>query len=113
MNIKDLQSGMIVETAKGLQFLVTVITGSSLVLFTSNNGGLCDSVSDFDENLLSLSSKFSDIVKVYRITALVDGSNSINSLPKILIWERPTIEVTVEDIAKKFNTSIKYLKIII
>lgn len=105
---RHLRSGMVVEYADGERRLVIDFMGELILI--SNEGFY--SLHAYREDLTCY---FHELVinKVFIVSPgnLIDMLSEEN--PYVQIWERPNpvTEVTMEEIAKKFNISIEQLKI--
>lgn len=105
---KHLRSGMVVEYMSGQRRLVADLMGE---LFLISNEGSSD-LSNHREDLTCLFYELT-INKVFivargHLTYMLSENN-----PCVQIWERPNpvTEVTMEEIAKKFNIDVRQLKI--
>lgn len=105
----DLKPGMVVEYRNGDRRII-LETEKELIL--SGNYG-CSVLSSYSQNLLKIGSNLNlDIVKVY----FIKDSKSLESILNLsnlkLIWERKeTVELTLQQIADKFNVPVENIKI--
>ena len=109
MKKKDLKAGMIVETVnKKLYLLVSTERDG---LYGLNNEGWLRLL-DFSEDLKCIHSESHSINKVYSGQQPV-GLQYLNDFKGNLLWERekPKTELTLEQIAKKFNIPVESLRI--
>lgn len=103
---KHLRSGMVVEYANGDRRLVTEIEG---ILFLISEDGF-QPLEDYNEDLTI----DNEDININKIGFLKLKSNLRNMLRNVdFIWERPNpvVEVTFEEIAKKFGISVEQLRI--
>lgn len=124
MKKSDLRSGMIVVNRKGRKGIVLLnsvngdILGGGLSIL--NNTWM--PLSSLDDNLNYIdypNQKDSDIIKVYvPLNNKTMGSFDINNSHAFkLLWERKeetielTIELTIDEIAEKFNVPVENIKI--
>ena len=111
MKKSDLKVGMVVERRNGVKMLV--METPSVGRFLSNNDIWCP-LTDYTETLeyRNLSKSF-DIVKVYKGAKYGFGFNYLIDFAEDVIWERekPKTELTLEQIAEKFNIPVESLRI--
>jgi hypothetical protein len=102
---KHLRSGMIVEYVSGERRLVTDLMGR-LVLISEDG---FQPLSDYNEDLIIDACPYTTINKVgvsepYCLEVMLTRAT--------IIWERPKeVELTMEEIAEKFNISVEQLRI--
>ena len=111
MKKSDLKVGMVVERRNGEKMLV--METPSVGKFLSNNNSWCR-FSAYTETLeyRDLSKSF-DIVKVYKGVKYGFSLNHLIDYAEDVVWERekPKTELTLEQIAKKFNIPVESLRI--
>jgi hypothetical protein len=114
MKKSDLKSGMIIINRKGNKAIVLIDSDLGDVLGggdTSNS--TWQPLTNFNEDLTSTFFKTSDIMRIYKpCNNQVAGSFDFANLQ--LIWERKEeeiLELTIDDIAEKFNVSPENIKI--
>ena len=111
MKKSDLKVGMVVERKNGEKMLV--METPSVGKFLSNNNSWCR-FSAYTETLeyRDLSKSF-DIVKVYKGVKYGFSLNHLIDYAEDVVWERekPKTELTLEQIAKKFNIPVESLRI--
>lgn len=105
---EHLRSGMVVEFKNRQRCLVIDFMGELLLI---SNEGCCYALSGHKEDLtclfdaLSINKVF--IVSAAHLACMLSKNNSDGQ-----IWERPKeVELTMDEIAKKFNIDVKQLKI--
>lgn len=105
MKKSDLQTGMVVQTKSGHRFFV-FRQGEKVNLF--NNQNYCGK--SLQDDLTNSADSNLDIVevfqpeKIYHLAATLATNNSI--------WKREeTVELTLQDIANKFNVSVDKIRI--
>ena len=114
-NLKDLiKPGYIVDIADkdGEEYRYIVVdTYTGISFHNIYEPGHCIDLCDFDNNLIN---KFEScdymITGIYQLS-YTNGSTD-NDSDLIVIWKHDIIEVSMEDIAKKFNTCPENIKII-
>ena len=115
MKKSDLKSGMIIERRNGEKGIVLLNTSNGDIIGGAGGGDnktWCG-LYNYREDLTYGSLEHATVVKVYNA-----GSNmnfgSFNEYDLKLIWTRPVepIELTMEQIADKFNIEVSRLKII-
>ena len=111
MKKSDLKVGMVIERRNGSKMLV--IETPSVGKFLSNYNSWCP-FSDYAETLeyRGSNARF-DIVKVYKGAKYGFSLNTLLECPGEVIWERekPKTELTLEQIAEKFNIPVESLRI--
>ena len=109
MKKSDLKAGMIVETVNKRLYLL--VSNERDGLYGLNNEGWLSSL-DFSEDLKCIHSESHSINKVYSGQQPV-GLQYLNDFKGNLLWERekPKTELTLEQIAKKFNIPVESLRI--
>lgn len=71
---------------------------------------MCEDLNNFDINLINASSTECNMITgIYRLNN-VNGSTDWDS-DLVPIWKREIVKVSIEEIAKKFNTTPENLKI--
>lgn len=102
---KHLRSGMVIEYANGERRLVADIMGE-LVLISEDG---FQPLSDYNEDLIIDDCPYTTINKIgvsepYCLEVMLTKAT--------IIWERPEeVELTMEEIAEKFNISVEQLRI--
>lgn len=114
MKRSGLKTGMIVEKRNGELGFVLLGTSNGDIIASDNGnkfGDWCPIEANYDEGLMYRDDddRHNDIVKIY------DGGTNKDYLTmesKLLVWERKEpIEITLDEIAKKFGVDVKQLKI--
>lgn len=107
MKLSELKPGMVVEYADGNKRLVIVFDNK--LMFTGETGYQTDIARWYNEDLTHKEFASSDIVKVYEVNF---GNIFTLMTPSRLLWERPQIiELTIEQIAKKFDVKPNQIRI--
>jgi len=116
MKKSELRSGMMVKTRNGQRAIVMLNTpnGDAIVGGEGNyNNYTWQYLSSYNEDLTCKipGCEISDIVKVYRFQSNMKGA-SFDRPESDVIWERKEpIELTMDEIARKFNIPVSQLKI--
>jgi hypothetical protein len=114
MEKKDLRSGMVIVNREGRKAIVFLNSREGDVLggYDGNNSAWCP-LTAIENDLTYKGIPNSDIVKIYS----PDNNRAIGSVDIhkgcfTLVWERSeTIELTIDDIAKKFGVPVNTIKI--
>lgn len=120
MTKNDIKPGMVVEFRNGVRAFVVKIEDSThreKIIFMEPNG--FEYLDSYNENLVISDPKLDlrklDIMKIYDTNQRYGlGINRILSDEVIfkLLWQREeTIEISLEDISKKFNVPISQIRI--
>lgn len=118
MTKNDIKPGMVVEFRDGVRAFVVKVedfTHREKIIFMKPNGFV--SLNSYNENLVISCPKLEklDIMKIYDIDQRYGlGLKEILSDEAIfkLLWQREeTIEISLEDISKKFNVPISQIRI--
>ncbi len=115
MKKSDLKSGMIIERKNGEKGIVLLNTSNGDIIGGAgggNNKTWCG-LDNYNDDLLYMGLNHATIVKVYDACSNMNFG-SFNEYDLKLIWTRPVepIELTMEQIADKFNIEVSRLKII-
>lgn len=107
MKLSELKPGMVVEYADGTKRLVVVFDNK--LMFTGETGYQTDITRWYNEDLTHKDFASSDIVKVYEVNF---GNIFTLMTPSRLLWKRSEIiELSIEQIAKKFNVKPDQIRI--
>lgn len=106
MKKSDLKPGMVIEYANGERRLV-VEFHDTLALLSNNSWGDLENISEGLE--CSINKDFT-INKVYEPWSML-GLSSMLKCVHPCIWERKSVELTMEEIAEKFGINVEQLKI--
>lgn len=107
MKLSELKPGMVVEYADGTRRLVIVFDNK--LMFTGETGYQRDISRWYNKDLTHKEFASSDIVKVYEVNP---GTFCTLITPSKLLWERSQIiELTIEQIAKKFDVKPNQIRI--
>lgn len=120
MTKNDIKPGMVVEFRNGVRAFVVKVEDCihrEKIIFMEPNG--FESLDSYNENLVisypKLDLRKLDIMKIYDTDQRYGlGLNEILSDKAIfkLLWQREeTIEISLEDISKKFNVPISQIRI--
>lgn len=111
-SINDLKSGMVIEYKNGDLRMVTSVNNK--LYFITNDRYACGQNYCYD--LSHISDKSLDICKVYKHkeNTTMTFESFFNKEYLELIWERklPKVDITKEEIAKKFGCKVEQLNII-
>lgn len=104
----DLKPGMIVEYASGSRRL---ILNSDKGLFLAGLNIYC-SLEPYNDNLCCEKCPAFTINKVYENNGQVELNYILKSSQLKLVWERPqTVELSLQEIAEKFNVPVEVIRI--
>lgn len=107
MKLSELKPGMVVEYASGAKRLVIMFDDE--LMFTGKTGCQLDIFKWYNEDFTHKEYSMNDIVKVYRGTP---GTFDALVRPSELLWEKSIIiELTIEQIAKKFDVKPNQIRI--
>ena len=115
MKKSELKSGMVVEDKRGRRGIVLIgTTLGDIIGGLGNPGGdrsTWGKLSKYADDLTSSFGKDYDIVKVFNPDNNM-SYGSVEDLHLIMIWKRvKTVELTMDEIAKKFGVDVNNLKI--
>ena len=107
MKLSELKPGMVVEYADGTRRLVMMFDDE--LMLTGKTGCQLSISKWYNEDFTHKEYGANDIVKVYWG---ILGTFDALITPSRLLWEKPTIiELTIEQIAKKFNIKPDQIRI--
>ena len=99
MTLSEIKSGMVVKTHHGMGLVVG--TDQGRIIYFENTFTRLDRY--FKEDLTSSMNRSTDIVAVYAPKVTNSFSNLLKEDPGSLIWPKPAVEKTVEEIEKELN----------
>lgn len=113
-NLKELiKPGYIVDIADSEleEYRYIVVDAQNGLCFHSiSEPGMCEDLNDFNIDLINESSTECNMITgIYRLNDVNGSTDWDNDL--IPIWKRKIVEVSIEEIARKFNTTPENLKI--
>lgn len=106
MKKSELKPGMVIEYANGERRLVVEFHNRLVLLGTDNWSDL----ESYNSDLECLYIKEHTINKVYEPWSML-GLSSMLKCVHPCIWERKSVELTMEEIAEKFGINVEQLKI--
>lgn len=105
----DLKPGMVVEYDDGRRRIV--LKDSNDNLFLASDNCICSLIS-FNNNLINERHSDLTINKIYEIDSICNIDCILEGEYLKLIWERPqTVELTLQEIAEKFNVPVETIRI--
>lgn len=107
----DLKPGMVVEYQNGAKRLVLEVNGD---LFLSGESFVTTEAFDkfYNDNLENIKDKDKTIVKVFKIRTSLNIDNIFNDYFLKLIWQKEKIQISMDEIAAKFNLPVESISII-